>query len=596
MLVNKHQITKKMFFNTMIVLIIAELTGAFTCIIDGLITSRCLGNDAMAAFGIANSYFSVVSIISGILLVGCQSLCIGTISKGNKEESNRIVSITALLGITLSTLIALIIIIFPGAIASLFGAKSDAVEVYELVKEYLRTVAIGAPFWLLSVVLTPIIQLDGGGRRAKVSAIVSCVVDIVLDFVLGVWLKMGMKGMGLATALSHIASAIVIVSFFFSKKSSIKFSLKNLYISKILEILKNGMPRAISMISRTIGPILLNIIVINIDISSNSGMTALSVQRSISFFVASIGWGICGTVLMLEEMNYNNKNISELKAVIGYALKSILLFVVTFSLLLYIASPYIARIFLTGWKEDDNLYQLSIVSLRYFVLSLPFVAINISFASYIQSVGKMMVANIINVFVECVSLVSACYFLTRIRDYYGFFAGFFVGEAMLSLVICLYVIVNRLIHKKEKYSLYFIKEGCINENDRIMEATITSVDDVMALSEKAYNLCQGTHLTNSQIYKISLAIEEMAMNVFKHGITKDNKKHYIEIRVVVSDTNAIITLIDDCKKFDITKKLLSWAIDKDAPEKNMGIRTIMLIASKVIYTNTMNINNLQIII
>ncbi len=136
----------------------------------------------------------------------------------------------------------------------------------------------------------------------------------------------------------------------------------------------------------------------------------------------------------------------------------------------------------------------------------------------------------------------------------------------------------------------------INENTFVFERSIHSIEEALAISESIMALCKGTDLDKSQIYKLSLCVEEMSVNVFKHGFTKDNKSHIVMIRIVVEGNRAVLTVMDDCKEFDITKKLKTWEIDPENPEKYIGIRVIMSLAKEVHYTNTMNINNLQIIL
>jgi len=592
---NENKITKEMFRGTMIVMIIAELSGAITAVIDGMITSRYLGSDMMSAYGIASSYFTIVSIISGVLMIGCQSLAVEAISKGKKEDAKKIVTLSAITGIILTGLITLIMWIAPGMIAVLFGASKGDTLTIDYISDYLRGISIGAPFWFLFVLLTPIVQLDGGGKTATIAAIVMGIVDIVCDILFGIVLDMDLFGMGLATALSHMGACIVMVIFMLSKKSTIKFYFKNPKFNTLPRVIVNGLPRAISMIARTIGPILLNIIVLNIVVGSNIGMTALSVQRSTSFCATSIGWGIGGAMLMIEGLYYNERNFTEFKSTMFIGLKNILMLVVPFSIILFFVSPFIARFYVADYKNNLELYETSLKALRYFYISLPFVAFNVSFASYIQSLNKKVLTYLLNASIECIALVVACYLLSINNGYNGFFLGFFVGEAVLSFICILWFLLNKLI-KKNTYAKYMLPDDFIKEGTLIIEKNVYCVDDCVKASEEISDLCANTKLSKSQIYKLSLCVEEMCVNVFTHGFTKDNKKHNVRYRIVIEGDRVVLTLIDDCKMFDITKKLKTFAIDKEHPEKNCGIRMLLLIAKEIHYTNTMNINNLQIIL
>ncbi len=42
----------------------------------------------------------------------------------------------------------------------------------------------------------------------------------------------------------------------------------------------------------------------------------------------------------------------------------------------------------------------------------------------------------------------------------------------------------------------------------------------------------------------------MAGNVVEHGFTKDKKRHAIDLRVTVKDSDVILRIKDDCVPFD----------------------------------------------
>jgi len=590
-----HKITKKIFIDTMIVMIVAELSGAFTCVIDGMITSRFLGELKIAAQGIAGSYFSIVSIISGILMIGCQTLVVESISKGKKEEASKILSATCFVGVLAALLITLILWIFPTQVAVLFGCTAGDTETINNVAAYLRGASIGAPFWLLFVVITPIAQIDGGGKYATIGSLIMGVADITFDILFAVVLPLDLFGMGLATSCSHIAGAIVILLFLFSKKSTIKFSTKDMLFTKMPKILSDGLPRAVSMLSRTIGPIILNIIVLNIIVNETIGMSALSIQRSLSFCASSIGWGIGGAMLMIGSLYYNEKNYSEYKATLLITLRSILIYVGIATVVLYFTSPYLARIYVADYQNNVEFYNLTVKALKYYFLSLPFLAFNVSFASYLQVNKKPILTNILNVCIECVALVGYCYAFSLLYGYDGFFLGYLIGEAVL-FIICASIFAINFFTCKNIYKKLLLPEDFIKDSTLVIEKNLYQIEDAINLSEEITSLVKGTKLSEKQIYKLSLAVEEMATNVFTHGMTKDNKKHNLLIRIIVEDEKVIISTIDDCKKFDITKRLKTFEMDSNNPTKNIGIRMILLLAKEIKYSNTMNINNLQIIL
>lgn len=72
-------ITQHLFRKTMITMLFAELAGRVTAIIDGILAGGFLGESALAASGLGSLYYSVASIISGILMTGSTNLCTNAI-------------------------------------------------------------------------------------------------------------------------------------------------------------------------------------------------------------------------------------------------------------------------------------------------------------------------------------------------------------------------------------------------------------------------------------------------------------------------------------------------------------------------------------
>ena len=135
----------------------------------------------------------------------------------------------------------------------------------------------------------------------------------------------------------------------------------------------------------------------------------------------------------------------------------------------------------------------------------------------------------------------------------------------------------------------------IKENNVTIEQTIHTIEESIKLSETIRTL-KNVKLDSKKLYKLALCVEEICVNIITHGFNKDNKKHSIILKVIIDENSIILTITDDCKMFDITKKLETMEVDPKHPEKNVGIRMIMALSKGIHYSKIMNMNNLQIII
>ena len=82
-----NHLLNKMIFQIAFGLIMVEIAGAITYMIDGIVTSRFLDATAMAANGVAVPVYSVLTIISGVLATGFQNIAGKQIGEGDIEKA-----------------------------------------------------------------------------------------------------------------------------------------------------------------------------------------------------------------------------------------------------------------------------------------------------------------------------------------------------------------------------------------------------------------------------------------------------------------------------------------------------------------------------
>ena len=581
-------ITKSLFQKTMITMLIAELSGGATAIIDGILTGRYLGAAGLAVSGLGSPYYSIASIVSGILMVGSTNLCTRAIGKGDREGLNGVFSLTITLGVILSFLLAAFGAGMPERFALLFGAKGAAEEIYTQTAAYLRGLFLGAPGFIMYVVLTPILQLDGDALRPKIASAACAVTDVAGDFLNIYVFHGGMFGMALASSMSHYVAFLIVASHFLKKGSLFHFSFRSIRGEMVSPLLRDGLPRAMCMLSRGLLPILLNTLLLRL--ASDPGVTALSAMINTSFVVGALGWGIGGAVLIMGGMMVGEQDVDGLKTVMKTAVKDILIFVTAMAAVVFLCAPFIAELFVPQGGEAKEMARAFI---RCYAICLPFLAFNVSMANYLQVVSRTLAANIVNIDIEFVFTAAMAYLLSVFLGASGVWMAYTAGQAALSLFLVL-----RVLFAKEpgrtgvEAHMLLPKAFGIPEEDRI-EGSLHTVEEVVELSGRVIPFCEDRGVGKKEANRLALCVEEMAGNVIEHGFA-DGRPHHLDVRVLVKDGSVILRLRDDCARFDLREKTQSWEFDPEHPEKNIGIRMVMRVAKDVSYTNTMNTNNLII--
>lgn len=583
-------IMRKLFRGTMFTMLIAELSNALAAIIDGILTGRFLGPTALAACGLGGPYFSIATIFSGLLMVGCTAMCTRAIGKGDTRETSLVFTLTVSLGVVFSALLAVFGTAFAGAFATLFGARGASAALHDTTQSYLSALFPSAPAFVLCMVLTPILQLDGDTVRPKIASLVIAVVDVAGDLLNIFVFHGGMFGMALASTVSQYAGLAVVASHFIKGSSLFRFNLRELRHSKAPELMRDGLPRAVCMFCRALLPILMNALALKL--VGDMAVTALSAQISSSFFVGALGWGIGGAMLIVGGMAAGEQDVFGLETVVSCALRDILFGVVGLALVVFAASPLLTGLFIAPTVDA---YPMGVSALRCYAICLPFLAFNVSASNYFQATSRPAGAYLINIGIEVACTAAMAYLLTPRFGIMGLWAAYPVGQALLTLVILLRALLGRDKTRHGLASCMMLRPGFgVSEADCI-DCSIRSMEEVMDLSRAVGDFCAEHSVEARKANHLALCIEEMAGNVIEYGFA-DGKPHHLDVRVVIKDGDTVLRLRDDCMRFDLREQAESWSLDPEHPEKNIGIRLVMRMAKDIAYTNTMKTNNLIITI
>ena len=581
-------IIKTLFQKAMLTMVVAELSGATATIIDGILVGRYLGGTALAVSGLGSPYYSVVSIVSGILTVGSTNLCTKAIGKGDREELGGVFSMTMALGVLLSVFLSVAGVAMPGVFATLFGAKKAGAEIFTETAGYLRGLFLGAPGFIMYVILTPLLQLDGDTVRPKVASLACAVTDVVGDLLNIFVFHGGIRGMALASSAGHYMAFLVVASHFLKKGSLFRFSLETIRAKICGPLLKVGLPRAMSMLCRGILPVLLNALLLRL--ADDMSVTAHSAMINCSFFIGALGWGIGGAVLIIGSMMVGEQDVNGLKIVVKTALGDILVGVCALAAAVFLCAPYLSALIL---PQGGEVQAMACTVIRCYAVCLPFLAFNVSAVGYLQAVSRTMEANLVSIGIETAFVAAAAYLLSSFLGVLGVWLAYPVGQAALALILVLRTaLVKDNSRKGAEAHMLLQKDFGIPPADRI-ERSLHTVDEVIALSEQVIPFCMERGIGAREANRLALCVEEMAGNVIEHGFS-DGKPHHLDVRVLVKDGVVILRLRDDCRSFDLREKAARWELDPEHPEKNIGIRMVLRVAKDISYTNTMNTNNLII--
>lgn len=581
-----NRMISKIMLSYTLTFIMIELVNSSTMVVDGIIVSRGLGATALAATGLADPSYHIMSILSGIFAVGMQSLCSAAMGSGDRKKIRDVFSC----GSAVIALIAVVMTVLGFAclhpLCVIFGADGSDPELYSGLYRYLKGWFTGIPGFIGFMTVSPIVTLDGNKKCVTLATVVQCAVNVVGDLLSVSVFNAGTYGIGFSTGLSFNISFVILLTNFFRKRSSFRCAPGRIRMKTVTDMTRIGMPQLTKYLCKMASPLLVNRIIIGI--GGSTAMAAMSVKHSINGFCLIAGAGIAESVNLMSQVFYGEKDREALYSMADSALRLDFLLCNVLALILFCASRLIAGIYLPAGTE---VYAFSVLMLRCLALSLCLNGINSAVLSYLQGIRRILPAHMQTASHRLVFLVLASWILGKWLGVKGLFYAIPVSELLVLVNYIAAALLSGRSRDRQEALLLIPDDFSINREDSL-SVTVTSVDEVIGISEQVYDYCKAHGVEHRRAYYSSLCIEELAGNVVEHGFTKDNKTHSCDIRVMMEDGDIVLRIRDDCRYFNIKERY--EAMSSADTTANVGIRLVYGIAKDVSYVHLLDTNTLII--
>lgn len=212
---------------------------------DAVIVGQFVGKEALAAVG--GPAATLINLLIGFFM-GLSSGATVIISQyygaGNGENVKKTVHTAVALSIAGGAAIMVLGMLFSGAALS---AMHTPENIYSLSVMYMRIYFLGVIPSLVYNMGSGILRAVGDSRRPLYFLILSCIANIVLDVLFVAVLKMGVAGVAVATALSQVVSALMVIHALMKSEDSYRLYPKEIRFSPVLlhNIIRIGLPAGI---------------------------------------------------------------------------------------------------------------------------------------------------------------------------------------------------------------------------------------------------------------------------------------------------------------------------------------------------------------
>lgn len=580
----QDKLIARLFKDTLIIFLLsmfAEKAGTF---IDGVITGKFLGTEAIAAFGLTMPYQKFVEIFTLVMALGMQILCSKTLGAGKLREANGIFSLALTVAVGVAIVMFGITILFTGQIIDLLGSTTEHNSIRTPAIDYLQAYSFALPAVALTTIFTPIMQLDNDRRRAVLAVVVLSISNIAGDLINIFVLEGGLWGMGIATAVSYWVAAGFLFLHFLKPESNFSFSLAAAELKSFREMFLIGSPVILVNVSLILRKNIFNRLALNL--TSGAGLAAYTILGNVSEVLETLTNAAASTMQLISGIFIGERDRNSICKLLKVALRWTLIITPLLSIISFVAAPFIAELYI---KNDPETYLQTVEAIRWFAPGLPLYTFSLVLRSFYQAYGRFRLSSFLSIWNILLFSVPTAFLLSKEFGMHALWYTLFLNQ--IAYVLIVFVITccyhKRITFRLEDYLL--LTDDFDVAEDKQLNLTVTSKSEVLGLSEMAQNFCNSKGIDERRSMFAGICIEEMAGNIVDYGFD-DGKKHFVDVRVIVDGEQVIIRLRDDCRPFDPKKWVEIY--NPEDPAAHIGIKLCRKIATEFNYVNVLKLNNL----
>lgn len=211
---------------------------------DVIVVGRFAGDEPLAAVGATSSLINLFTNIFIGLSVGSNVLTARFLGASNKGEIEKTVHTSVALALISGGALAVV-----GFVLSpvLLGWMDTPDTVLPLATLYLRIYFLGMPAMMLYNFGSAILRAIGDTRRPLYYLTASGALNVVLNLLFVIVFRMSVAGVALATVISQVLSAALIIRCLTREEGEIRLNLRKIGIDKttLIKILQIGLPAGV---------------------------------------------------------------------------------------------------------------------------------------------------------------------------------------------------------------------------------------------------------------------------------------------------------------------------------------------------------------
>ena len=413
-------------------IMISMLLTASYNIVDGIWVAG-LGQAAIAGIGFVTPIFMVLNGFSVGLGNGATSSISRSVGAKNRERASKAAAHSLLIFLVASIALTVTLLIIQEPLLKTYGASGQSLT--EAIK-YGTPLFLGLFAFMFANGGSGILRGEGDMKRAMYAMIVSVALNFILDPIFIYVLNLGSAGASLATIVSSLGAASVIIYWILIKKDTyVNVTFKGFkFDSEIArDILKVGIPASLDMFVMSIAMSFYLIFISSV--GGEYGIAAFTSGQRLYLFGIMPLTAIASAVAAVSGSAFGARNWDYLSRTHIYGTKFAMAFSVVIVLILVIFAPQLSMIF-AYTSETAPLIPEITNFLRIASFGLLLVGIGMPSSFFYQGIGRGTTSLAWTIIRELILTVSFTYLFGMVLNWglTGIWVGLAVGRIIASIL------------------------------------------------------------------------------------------------------------------------------------------------------------------
>lgn len=267
---------------------------------DLAVVGRFDSSEAMAAVGSNAALINLlISLFAGLAL-GATVVIAALIGSGRKDRVSEAVHTSMELALITGFVMLVIGEIFAPILLKIMNTPDDVLQMATL---YLRIYFLIMPFFQVYNFGSAIMRARGDSRRPLYALIISGVINVVLNIVFVAGFGWGVAGVAIATLISNVASAAVVLHYLMTEEEPFRLSFHKMHMRPdiLKQIIAIGAPAGVQGMVFSISNVVIQSGINSFGAASIAGNTAAQNFEYICYFIVN---GFAQAATTFTSQNY----------------------------------------------------------------------------------------------------------------------------------------------------------------------------------------------------------------------------------------------------------------------------------------------------